>query len=93
MLYWRWFNRPRHPLLRLLLAVVGLVVLAGVLTLGFFALIAFAVIGTIVAVTRALARSHADVAANPRVQPAADLPRVIEGEFVVVDPRAATPQR
>lgn len=93
MLYWGWFNRPRHPLLRLLLAALGAVALVGILMLGFFALIAFAVIGTIVALTRALARSHLAATAAPQPHPAADHPRVIEGEFVVVEPRAATPQR
>ena len=39
MFYWRWFNRPRHPLLRAVLALVGAVLLVGVLALGFFALI------------------------------------------------------
>ena len=33
MLYWRWFNRPRHPLLRVLLAALGAVALVGILTL------------------------------------------------------------
>ena len=93
MLYWGWFNRPRHPLLRLLLTALGAVALVGILMLGFFALIAFAVIGTIVALTRALARSHAAATAAPQPHPATDLPRVIEGEYVVVDPRSATPQR
>ncbi len=94
MLYWRWFNRPRHPLLRVLLAAVGAVALVGILTLGFFALLAFAFIGTIVALTRALVRSHASVmgGASPASQ-AADHPRVIEGEFIVVEPRPATTQR
>jgi hypothetical protein len=94
MLYWRWFNRPRHPLLRLLLTALGAVVLVGVLTLGFFALLAFAFIGTIVALTRALVRSsHVAATSAPQPHPAADHPRVIEGEFVVVDPHSATPQR
>jgi hypothetical protein len=92
MLYWHWFNRPRHPLLRLLLGVIGLVMLAGVLTVGFFALIAFAFIGAIVALTRALARSHVAAATAPQPHPAADHPRVIEGEFIVVDPAKAEPQ-
>ena len=93
MLYWRWFNRPRHPLLRLLLTVLGAVALVGVLTLGFFALVAFAFIGTIVALTRALARSHVAATSAPQPHPVADHPHVIEGEFVVVDPLSATPQR
>jgi hypothetical protein len=85
MLSWRWFNRSRHPLARLLFAVLGLVALAGVLTIGFFALVAFAVIGAIVALTRALARTHVAAAVGPQPRPASDHPRVIEGEFVVVD--------
>jgi hypothetical protein len=93
MLSWRWFNRPRHPLLRLLLAVVGLVVLAGVLTVGFFALLALAFIGAIVAVTRALARSHAVATRGAQPRAASDHPRVIEGEFVVIDSqRSGTPR-
>ena len=93
MLSWRWFNRPRHPLLRLLLAVVGLVVLAGVLTVGFFALVAFAFIGAIVAVTRALVRSHVVAASGAQPRAASDHPRVIEGEFVVIDSqRGRTPR-
>jgi len=87
MLSWRWFNRPRHPLARLLLATVGLVVLAGVLTIGFFALIAFAFIGAIVALTRALARSHVAATQAPRPRAATDHAHVIEGEFVVIDPQ------
>jgi hypothetical protein len=89
MLYWRWFNRPRHPLLRLLLAVLGAIALVGILTLGFFALIAFAFIGTIVALTRALARSHVVAAGAPDAHPADNHQGVIEGEFVVVDPSTA----
>ena len=87
MFSWRWLNHPRHPLARLLLAVFGLVVLAGVLTIGFFALLAFAVIGTIVALTRALARSHISATQAPQPRAASDHPRVIEGEFVVIDPQ------
>ena len=93
MLYWRWFNRPRHPLTRLLLGAVGAVALVGILTLGFFALIAFAFIGTIVALTRALARSHVAAVTAPQAHPAADHPRVIEGQFVVVDQHSAARQR
>lgn len=86
MLYWRWFNRPRHPMLRLLLGAIGVVLLVGILMLGFFALIAFAFIGGIVALVRALTRSHAP---GSNARSAAD-PKVIEGEFVVVhrDPAA-----
>ena len=78
MLYWRFPIRPRHPLARIALAVIGAALLVGVLVLGFFALVALAVIGGIVAVIRAVTR--AQHAPTPR---AAD-PRVLEGEFAVI---------
>ncbi len=84
MLYWRWFNRPRHPLLRLLLAVLGAVVLVGVLMLGFFALVAFAFIGGIVALVRAFTRQHRVATDTMRKPAGAADARVIEGEYVVV---------
>jgi len=87
MLYWRWFNRPRHPLMRAMLAAIGAVLLVGILVFGFFALVAFAFIGTIVAVVRAIARANNTAGAAPtsnRVDP-----RVIEGEFVVLRNDAA----
>ena len=84
MFYWRWFNRPRHPLLRIALAAVGAVLLVGILVFGFFALLAFAFIGAIVAITRAIARAHS---APPH--PASADPRVIDGEFVVLRNDAA----
>jgi len=83
MLDWRWFNRPRHPLMRVLVGVLGLALVAGALVLGFFALIAFAFVGGIVALTRAVARTHAGVASPQRPAAAADR-RVIEGEYIVV---------
>lgn len=83
MFYWRWFNRPRHPLVRILIGAIGLVLLAGVLALGFVALVAFAVIGMVLAVTRAFSRPAA-----PR-PPAAHRPDVIDGEFVVLPNRTA----
>jgi hypothetical protein len=81
MLYWRWFNRPRHPLLRGVLALVGAVLLVGILALGFFALVAFAVVGAIVAITRAIVRAQAGASAAPQ---AARDARVLEGEYVVL---------
>ena len=78
MFYWRWFNRPRHPLLRVLLGALGVLLLVGILVLGFFALVAFAFIGGIVALLRALTRAptHAPSPMND--------PHVIEGEFSVI---------
>ena len=86
MFHWRWFNRPQNPFLRLLLAMLAIVFVAGIVVLGFFALLAFAFVGAIVAVLRALTRPRAPVAAASRV----DDPSVIEGEYVVVrnDPAA-----
>jgi hypothetical protein len=84
MFYWRWFNRPRHPITRVLIGALGLVLLAGVLALGFFALLAFAVIGAIVAIVRAFARAGAPRATVPRQ------PTVIDGEFVVLQNRTAS---
>ena len=81
MFYWRWFSRPRHPLLRALLALIGAVLLIGILALGFFALVAFALIGGIVAITRAIERSH--VGAHRAAAATGDA-RVLEGEFVVL---------
>jgi hypothetical protein len=83
MLYWRFLNRPRHPFARLMLAVIGAGLLVGVLVLGFFAVVAFCVIGGIVALVRALSRPAAPAAAQPSD------PRVIEGEYAVIhDTRA-----
>jgi hypothetical protein len=88
MLYWRWFNRPRHPLLRLALAAIGAVLLLGILVFGFFALLAFAFIGSIVAIIRAVTRSHGGAAAAARPAASSD-PRVIEGDYVVLSRDAA----
>ena len=88
MFYWRWFNRPRHPLLRIALAAVGAVLLVGILVFGFFALVAFAFIGAIVAIVRAIARTHAGASA-PAAPSANGDPRVIDGEFVVLRDDAA----
>jgi hypothetical protein len=87
MFYWRWFNRPRRPLMRAVLALVGAVLLVGVLALGFFALLALAFIGAIVAITRALARAahHGGSAAAAHSGDA----RVLEGEFVVLNDTAS----
>lgn len=86
MFHWRWFNRPQNPFLRLLLAALAIVFVAGIVVLGFFALLAFAFVGAIVAVVRALTRPHAPAAAKSHVND----PSVIEGEYVVVrnDPAA-----
>jgi hypothetical protein len=86
MFYWRWFNRPRHPLMRVFLASIGAVLLVGVLVFGFFALVAFAFIGSIVAIVRSINR--AGTSSMPHAAGAVEQ-RVIEGEFVVLRNDAA----
>lgn len=85
MFHWRWFNRPQNPFLRLLLAALAIVLVAGIMVLGFFVLLAFALVGAIVATLRALTRPHVPAATSR-----ANDPGVIEGEYVVVsnDPAA-----
>ena len=84
MFYWRWFNRPRHPLLRLMIGVLGAVLLVGILVLGFFALVAFAFIGSVVALVRAFHRAGTSAPPRPIHEP-----HVIEGEFSVISDSAA----
>lgn len=84
MFYWRWFNRPRHPLVRMLIGVLGVALLAGVLALGLVALVAFAIVGSIVAIVRTLTRSGTPRPATAHQQ------NVIEGEFIVLPNRTAS---
>lgn len=83
MYYWRWFSRPRHPLLQLFFAAIGIVALVGILMLGFFALLAFAFIGGIVALVRALGGSYRSRQPMPGSTRVND-PNVIEGEYIIV---------
>ncbi len=81
---WRLPFRPRNPIARIALAVIGAALLVGVLVLGFFALVAFAVIGGIVAVIRAVSRAQTVQQTARPVDP-----QVIEGEYAVIhDTRA-----
>jgi hypothetical protein len=68
--------------MRVILAAIGAVLLVGVLVFGFFALVAFAFIGSIVAIVRAISRASAAPGSVPH--PAGTDQRVIEGEFVVL---------
>ena len=71
-------SKPRHPLLRLVLGMLGVVVLAMLVVVGLFVglgMLAFA------AVRRML---RAPVKATPQVD------SVIDGEYSVVDKRPAT---
>lgn len=81
--------RPRHPLARLLVGAIGLVVAALLIAFSVFALIALAVGGAIFMLVRAL-RSASSPSAGPASAggtpsaPAAPSPGAIEGEFTVV---------
>ena len=73
--------RPRHPLARLLLGVVGAVVALVLVAIGFFAVAALAVGGALLLLVRALSPQPRAAA-----RPASPMPAgVIEGEFSVVD--------
>ena len=72
--------RPRHPLARLLLGVVGAVVALVLVAIGFFAVAALAVGGALLLLFKAL-RPQARAAASAPHTP----PGVIEGEYSVVD--------
>ncbi|MEO5558504.1 MAG: hypothetical protein ABIO49_02050 [Dokdonella sp.] len=81
--------RPRHPLTRLLVGVIGLLIAALLIAFSMFALVALAVGGMIFMVVRAL-RTASSASAQPGSgtggpsQSTAPPPGVIEGEFTVV---------
>jgi hypothetical protein len=74
-------SRPRNPLLRLIGSILGLLVVLGVLALGFFAFLALLVGGALWMLVRSLRGT-----ARPR--PAKPAPSsetgIIDGEFTVV---------
>jgi hypothetical protein len=74
--------RHRHPLVRLLSAVIGLAVLGALLVFGLLTLAVFAVGGGIWLLVHQWRRAHATHA--PRGPTVARDPDVLEGEFVVV---------
>jgi hypothetical protein len=86
--------RPQHPLARLLVGVIGLVIAALLIAFSVFALIALAIGGGIFMVLRAFrsASSASAHAASPAGAAAAPTPPpgIIEGEFTVVP---GTPSR
>ena len=77
--------RLRHPLARLFGAILGIVVVLGVLALGLFAFAAVVVIGAIWMIINAFRKPRT---AAPRAAAAADAPTaspgVIDGEFTVI---------
>lgn len=78
--------RPRHPLARLLLGVVGVAVALVLVAIGFFAVVALAIGGALLLLARSL-RPQPRTARNP----ASPAPTgVIEGEYSIVDGTGTT---
>ena len=74
-------SKPRHPLLRLVLGLLGLVVLAVLVVVGLF-------VGLGMLMFAAVRRMLRAPVASPAVRQAEE--SVIEGEYSVVDKRPAT---
>lgn len=72
--------RTRHPLLRALSVVLGLLVVGVALVFGFFLVLGLAAVGAAIWAARQLGKPSANSVTPPRPAPAG----VIEGEFVVV---------
>ena len=79
MFRWTLNSRARHPLSRLLAAVVGAVALLALLVFGLFAAAALVVGGAVFLLIKSLRASPA----APRTNPAPSPENVIEGEFTV----------
>lgn len=73
--------RPRNPLVRLVGGILGLIVVLGLVALGFFAFLALFIGG---AIWYAIHTFRAKRPASSRVKAAAPEPGVIDGEFTVV---------
>ena len=80
---------PRHPLLRFLLALLGLAVLGTLLVFGFFAFLAMATIGAVLMLVRAWRSRH--VGGGDGDRPVARHTEVLEGEYVVIHEHRDTP--
>ncbi|NCT67716.1 MAG: hypothetical protein GXC76_08735 [Rhodanobacteraceae bacterium] len=83
MVFGPFLFRPRHPLARLAIALLGVIAVAGLLTLGVFALAAFVLGGALFALVNALRQALRPRAATSPPPPAG----IIEGEFTVVEIR------
>lgn len=75
--------RLRHPLARLLGAILGIVVVLGVLALGLFAFAAVVVIGAIWMIVNAF-RKPRTAAPRAAAEAATASSGVIDGEFTVI---------
>lgn len=84
--------RSRHPLVRLLTGVLGLLAVLLFIALGMFAVVALVIGSGVFLLVNAL--RSARPAAQPAHAPVAPMPGVIEGEFTVVptSPRASQPR-
>lgn len=85
--------RTRHPLLRALAAVVGVLILGATLLFGIFIFLGLAAIGTAVWAARQFAKPRPAAPASADAQPGRPAPAgVIEGEFVVVRETVSPPR-
>jgi hypothetical protein len=78
MFRWSFHSRARHPLVRLLAAVIGAAALLIVLAFGLFAAAALVVGGAVILLIKALRAPQPSA-----TRPAASPDHVIEGEFTV----------
>jgi fatty acid desaturase len=76
-------QRPRHPLARLALALLGLAVFGALLVFGLIALAVLVAVGGVLMLVRAWRGRHADGNAPEDGSRPAD-PEVLEGEYVVI---------
>ncbi|HSX60953.1 MAG TPA: hypothetical protein VLF18_12190 [Tahibacter sp.] len=87
--------RTRHPLLRALSTLLGLLVIGVTLVFGFFLVLGLAAIGAAVWAARQFAKRPDATGADPSPRAQADRPApagVIEGEFVVVREPVSPPR-
>ncbi|HUW54375.1 MAG TPA: hypothetical protein VMV99_13270 [Rhodanobacter sp.] len=78
-------RRPRHPLLRTLLLILGLIVAGLMLMFGLLVATALMIGAALSLAVRQWKRGHAP--ANAAGVQSAHQPEVLEGEFVVIDQR------
>lgn len=85
--------RTRHPLLRALAAVVGVLILGATLLFGIFIFLGLTAVGTAVWAARQFSKPRPTTPASADAQPRRPAPAgVIEGEFVVVRETVSPPR-